>query len=125
MPIWDHEDCDPAIEAEHTRLYRMMNRLEPVIIEGRTEATVTRAIHVLHTRMAEHFRIEEELFATADWDSRQLMRDDHHRLLELLDRLSRLAPADTAGRRLLFTSFIEALNRHDNDVDAPLFCLKH
>jgi hypothetical protein len=38
MPTWDHEDCDPFIEVEHTRLYRMMNKLEPVIIQECNEA---------------------------------------------------------------------------------------
>lgn len=125
MPNWDYEDCDPAIEAEHTKLYHLMNRLEPVILEGGAEAAISRAIHVLYTRMAEHFRIEEQLFATTDWQSRKLMRDDHQRLLALLDQLSHLAPDDAGGRRFLFTSFLTALSRHDADVDAPLFRRQH
>ncbi|MBI3447082.1 MAG: hemerythrin domain-containing protein [Magnetospirillum sp.] len=125
MPSWDHEDCDPAIEAEHTRLYRMMNRLEPVIIQGQSDSKIARAIQILHDRMAEHFQVEEELFITADWDSRRVMLDDHRQLLEMLARLGRLPPQDEHARKVLFHAFLEALVRHDNDVDAPLFSRRH
>ena len=125
MPTWDHDDCDPAIEAEHTRLYRMMNRLEPVIVQGQTESKVARAIQILHDRMADHFQVEEELFITADWDSRRVMLEDHRQLLEMLTRLGRLPPGDEHARRVLFSAFLEALVRHDNDVDAPLFSRRH
>lgn len=125
MPSWDHDDCDPVIEAEHTRLYRMMNRLEPVIIEGRSEDKVARAIHMLQERMADHFQMEEELFITADWASRQVMIRDHRDLLSMLAVLSEIPPQDGEARRKLFADFLEALTRHDNDVDAPLFSRKH
>lgn len=125
MPTWDHEDCDPAIDIEHTRLYRMMERLEPIIREGQQDTAVRRAIDILSRRMTEHFRIEEELFTTADWDSRTVMKEDHRRLLTMLKTLSEIPPADADARRSLFTSFLEALQRHDTDVDAPLFRMSH
>jgi len=125
MPTWDHEDCDPAMEAEHTRLYRMMNRLEPVITDSQSEAMVARAIHMLQERMADHFHVEEELFVTADWTSRQVMIRDHHDLLGMLAALAEIPPHDGEARRKLFTAFLEALARHDNDVDAPLFSRRH
>lgn len=125
MPIWDHEGCDPAIDAEHDRLYRLMDRLEPVIVDGRQEASVTRAIATLNKRMAEHFRIEEELFGTADWDSRRIMKDDHRRLLNMLRGLAEIPPDDMVGRRRLFTAFLDELHRHDTNVDAPLFRMAH
>lgn len=125
MPTWDHHDCDPEIEVEHTRLYRMMNRLEPVIIESQDESTVIRAIHILQRRMSDHFQVEEDLFITADWNSRQLMIDDHKRLLNMLGRMEQLPAHDAEARRQLFTSFLEELVRHDNDVDAPLFSRQH
>lgn len=125
MPNWNFEDCDPVIEAEHTRLYRMMNRLEPVINDSHSETTVARAIHVLQVRMADHFHVEEELFVTADWASRQVMIRDHHELLGMLAALAAIPPEDGTARRNLFTAFLQALARHDNDVDAPLFSRKH
>jgi hemerythrin len=125
MPTWDFEDTDPLIEAEHNRLYRMMDRLEPVIVEGHNEGKVTRAINMLRARMAVHFKVEEELFVTADWDSRQMMIQDHRRLLAMLSTLAEIDPHDQTARKRLFTEFLEALTRHDTDVDAPLFSHKH
>ncbi len=125
MLTWDHEDCDPAMEAEHTRLYRMMNRLEPMITDSPSEAIAARAIHVLQVRMADHFHVEEELFITADWTSRQVMIRDHRELLAMLATLADMPAHDGAARRDLFTAFLQALARHDNDVDAPLFSRKH
>ncbi|RAU20653.1 hypothetical protein CU669_17065 [Paramagnetospirillum kuznetsovii] len=125
MPTWDHDDCDPVIEAEHNRLYRMMNRLEPVILKGEEHSSVARAINMLQLRMSEHFQVEEELFITSDWNSRQIMIDDHRRLLNMLGELARLSPDDSKGRRTLFMTFLDELVRHDTDIDAPLFSLKH
>lgn len=125
MPTWDFEDTDPAIEAEHHRLYRMMDRLEPVIVEGENESKVSRAINMLRARMAVHFQVEEELFVTADWESRRVMVEDHRRLLAMLATLADITPHDHMARKQLFTDFLEALTRHDNDVDAPLFSRRH
>jgi hemerythrin len=125
MPTWDHEDCDPLIETEHTRLYRMMNKLEPVIILECNGVKVARAISMLQKRMADHFHVEEELFVTADWESRQVMIRDHRDLLSMLSTLADIPADDLEARRGLFTAFLEALTRHDNDVDAPLFSRRH
>ena len=125
MPSWDHDDCPPAIEAEHHRLYRMMNRLEPVIVNSRDDSAVSRAIHILQQRMTDHFQVEEELFITADWGSRQVMIEDHRRLLNLLSQLEQLPPKEFEARRALFLSFLNALVQHDNDIDAPLFSRSH
>lgn len=122
---WDHEGCNPMADAEHHRLYRMMNRLEPVIVESRRETAIVDAVRILNQRMAEHFAVEEELFVTADWSSRQVMKDDHRRLLALLGRMAELPHYAHEDRRRLFTDFLEALVRHDNDVDAPLFRRQH
>jgi hemerythrin len=125
MQGWDHDGCEPAIDEEHHRLYRMMNRLEPVIVGDDGGARAAKAIHVLQRRMADHFHVEEELFVTADWASRQVMIRDHRDLLAMLDVLADV-PAEEAGRRRsLFAAFLEALARHDNDVDAPLFSRRH
>lgn len=125
MPTWDHDHCHPLIEAEHHRLYRMMDLLRPVIVEDDDYLRAAQAIDALRARMAEHFRIEEELFITADWSSRQVMIRDHQGLLAMLAALADLPPADGNGRRRLFGDFLEALARHDDDVDAPLFSRRH
>lgn len=125
MPKWDFEDCDPLMEAEHNRLYRMMNRLEPVIVEGDSASKVARAIHMLQERLADHFHVEEELFVTADWASRQTMIRDHRDLMSMIACLAEIPADDGEARRSLFTAFLQALVRHDNDVDAPLFSRKH
>ena len=39
--------------------------------------------------------------------------------------LEELPSQDTQARRSPFISFLEALTRHDNDIDAPLFSLRH
>lgn len=125
MPQWDHEDCDPVMEEEHHRLYRMMNQLEPAIVGDGGGSKAAKALHILRERMAYHFHVEEELFVTADWSSRQVMIRDHQELLAMLAALAELPPGETERRRILFTAFLEALARHDNDVDAPLFSRRH
>lgn len=125
MPTWDHDDCHPLIEAEHHRLYRMMDHLQPAIFDEDNHVRTARAIAALKDRMTDHFRMEEELFITADWSSRQVMMRDHRQLLAMLTVLADTPLADVTKRRRLFTDFLEALARHDNDVDAPLFSLKN
>lgn len=125
MPHWDHDDCDPVIDEEHHRLYRMMNRLEPVIVADGDCGRAAKAIRILCQRMAEHFHVEEELFVTADWASRQVMIRDHRDLLAMLATLADIPEQEAGRRRALFAAFLEALARHDNDVDAPLFSRRH
>jgi hypothetical protein len=80
---------------------------------------------MLRERMAEHFQLEEDLFITADWQSRQILRDDHRCLLDMLDQLTKLPPTEADARKHGFRLFLEALNRHDYEVDGPLMHYPH
>ena len=122
MLTWeDDSDTDPQIDDEHHKLYRMMGRLEPVILDGHHHDTIERAIRRLRQRMVQHFEMEEELVDTADAGSIALLHDDHHAILEILERLGNLAADDGTGRRRVFAEFLQALATHDTAVDTPLF----
>ncbi len=122
MLTWDDDpDTDPQIDDEHHKLYRMMSRLEPVILEGHRHETVERAIRRLRQRMAQHFQMEEELADTADSGSVAVLRDDHRAILEILARLGNLPAGDGDERRRVFGEFLQALAVHDSAVDTPMF----
>ncbi len=122
MLTWDDEpDTDPQIDEEHHKLYRMMSRLEPVILDGHRHETVERAIRQLRQRMVQHFEMEEELADTGDAGSVAILHDDHRAILDILARLGALPADDSDARRRVFAEFLQALATHDTAVDTPLF----
>jgi hemerythrin len=122
MLTWeDDSDTDPQIDDEHHKLYRMMSRLEPVILDGHRHETIERAIRRLRQRMEQHFEMEEELADGADAGSVAILHNDHHAIIEILARLGNLPADDGEARRRVFAEFLQALATHDAAVDTPLF----
>jgi hemerythrin len=119
MHTWEH--TDPEIAVEHGDLYSRLERLRPILVEERRPATVHRAVNVLFRRMAEHFAKEEELAEVAAPQFCDLLRHDHFELLQMLAKLREVPPDNRERREAFYTAFLEALHRHDEEVDEPLF----
>ncbi len=116
-------DAGPEIDGFHLRLYRALDRLEPIVTASPTEETVTRAIRSLYARMERHFAVEEDLAATNSPAAYPRLKADHGELLALLWQMGGVPMADAAARTRLYHQFEAALARHDRDLDGPLFAV--
>ncbi|MBX9633954.1 MAG: hemerythrin domain-containing protein [Magnetospirillum sp.] len=122
--MWqDWQTENPKVDDDHLKLGRMVASLSVVIANGGTPTIVAEAIDVLRERLRLHFRMEEAVAGKADLESRAILEGDHAQLLTMLDGLAAAAcPRGTdLGSRL--DAFIKAAERHEAEVDVPLFHL--
>ncbi|RAU21143.1 hypothetical protein CU669_14415 [Paramagnetospirillum kuznetsovii] len=125
MSIWNHPDWksqNPDIDAEHKKLNQMVMSLSAVVRNDSGIGLDTEAIDILLERMRLHFRMEEANADKVDPDACAILREDHARLLGLLDkvRLSMKQGSRAESKENLLT-FTSELDRHDREIDIPLF----
>lgn len=119
-PGWASQN--PEIDVEHKRLNQMVASLAAVIRIDSGLGLSTEAIDILIERMKLHFALEERNAAQVDLESRDILHEDHALLLTRLDQVKQAMKGhnrDEASRRL--QSFITALDKHDLEIDIPLF----
>ena len=117
----DTLDTAAEIDGVHHRLYRAIDRLEPIITNGVNEDAVMRAIHLLYARMERHFTVEEDLAEVNAPAACPALKADHGKLLAILWQMSIVPVDDGATRTRMLRQFEAALTRHDRDLDGPLF----
>lgn len=107
---------------EHKRLNEMLSSIMFFIQNMQKSSISPEAVDVLYERMQAHFRIEEQMAKQFEEQSFLILRDAHDALLSILNEVKNCQDRgeDHEGKRLL-SSFTEALDRHDNEVDIPLF----
>jgi len=113
---------DPAIDAEHQKLHQMINSMAAVVRNDPGLGLAAEAVDVLIERMRLHFRMEENLASRANPDAVAHLKQDHQRLLRLLTPV-REALLDKASEpaKALMEDFRVQLDKHDREVDIPLF----
>ncbi len=72
----------PTIDAQHQRLFGMLDELHGAIVDGRDAEMLDGVIDELQRFAAEHFRDEEALMAEVEYPG----LDSHHQLHENLER---------------------------------------
>jgi len=126
MPTWEHDHrANSAVEEEHRQLYGAMARLQPIILAADDEARVSQATAALYDRLAHHFAVEEDIAAGFGPVSCGILKHEHRHIMALLAHLRGLAYGQHATRQRLFQEFVEALAKHDREVDIPTFCRSH
>jgi hemerythrin len=127
MPIPDHDySVDPAMEEEHRQLYGTLAQLQPVLLaDDEDEAVVSQAVKALYERMARHFSAEEEVAARFGPVSCGMLKYEHRNIMSMLARLRALPYGQPEARRRLFQEFVQALARHDREIDMPIFHRRH
>ncbi|MDO8606670.1 MAG: hypothetical protein Q7R40_09055 [Phaeospirillum sp.] len=119
-PGWNSQN--PEIDAEHKKLNQMVSSLAAVVRNDSGLGLSTEAIDILIERMKLHFALEERNAARIDSESRDILHEDHTLLLARLDRVRQamtLRDHKEATSRL--QAFIAALDKHDAEIDIPLF----
>ena len=113
---------DPAIDAEHQKLHQMISSMTAVVRNDPGLGLAIEAVDVLVERMRLHFRMEENLAARGDAAAAANLKQDHQRLLRLLTPVrDALQNGNSARARMLMDDFHVQLDRHDREVDIPLF----
>lgn len=111
------------VDDDHHKLERMVASLGSVITNGGSPAIVAEAIAVLRERMRLHFRMEEAVAGKADAETRAILKADHDQLLSMLDGMAAVSRQRNVDMRRLLDVFIAASQRHETEVDVPLFHL--
>ena len=129
MSTWRNEEWksgDPSIDSEHQKLRQMVSSMTAVVMNDPGLGLAIEAVDVLHERMRLHFRLEEQIAAKADQESAAILKEDHARLLVLLKQVREtLSSNDMASCKRLLAEFNTALDKHDREVDIPLFRLQN
>ena len=127
MSTWRRDEWksgDPAIDSEHQKLHQMVSSMTAVVMNDPGLGLATEAVDVLRERMRLHFRMEEQIAAKIDQETATILKEDHARLLAFLGRVrDALSNDDLVSCKRLLTEFNEALDKHDREVDIPLFRL--
>ncbi len=125
MATWLDErwkSSDPVIDAEHQKLHQMISSMAAVIRNDPGLGLAAEAVDVLIERMRIHFRMEENLAARFNAEAAATLKQDHQRLLRLLTPVrDALRDNDPERARMLMDDFHAQLDRHDREVDIPLF----
>ncbi|TAN67449.1 MAG: hypothetical protein EPN20_06845 [Magnetospirillum sp.] len=125
MSTWNNPDWasqNPEIDAEHKKLHQMVSSLTAVVKNDSGLGLSTEAVDILIERMNQHFGLEERSAARIDTESRDILHEDHTQLLTLLERVREAMTrrdGPEAHHRLL--TFVAALDKHDLEIDVPLF----
>lgn len=114
---------DPRIDDEHDSLNGTLRALKAVIFYCTDRAILTEAISVVRERLRIHFVTEESLAARYDREASVILAEDHALLLGMVDRLRALVGAPRPQREIALKELIDALAKHDREVDVPLFRL--
>jgi len=130
MPFRDHQLSAPAREMaeEHGRLYDMVGYLKFAIVDAVDEETSTQAVNILFDRMALHFAVEEKTAAEVNEEWGDILRADHKKLLDSISCVRDIQWNERGERERVLMRFVEALTRHDAEVDAPILhaaCRRH
>lgn len=125
MATWIEEQWksgDPVIDTEHQKLHQMISSMAAVVRNDPGLGLADEAVDVLHDRMRIHFRMEEQLATRIGPEAVARLKEDHLRLLGLLAPVReaiRNRDPDSARERI--EHFHKELDRHDREVDIPLF----
>lgn len=125
MATWLEEQWksgDPVIDTEHQKLHQMIVSMAAVVRNDPGLGLADEAIDVLQDRMRIHFRMEEQLAVRIGPEAVSRLKEDHLRLLALLPPVReaiRNRDPDLARERI--EHFHRELDRHDREVDIPLF----
>ncbi|MBI3444516.1 MAG: hemerythrin domain-containing protein [Magnetospirillum sp.] len=129
MSTWRNEEWqsgDPAMDTEHQKLHQMASSMTAVVMNDPGLGLATEAVDVLRERMRLHFRMEEQALARTDPESASILKEDHARLLLLLGRVrDALADGGIEDCKHLLTEFNTAMDKHDREVDIPLFRMQN
>lgn len=125
MATWLEEQWksgDPVIDAEHQKLHQTISSMTAVMRNDPGLGLAMEAVDVLIERMRIHFRMEENLAARFNSQGAPPLKADHQRLLRLLAPVrDALHNNDPERARMLMDEFHAQLDRHDREVDIPLF----
>lgn len=109
------------VDDDHHKLEGIVLSLRAVITTGGSPAIVAEAISVLRERMRLHFKMEEAVAGKADAETRAILKADHDQLLSMLDGMAAVSRQQGVDLRRLLEVFITASQRHEAEVDVPLF----
>ncbi len=113
---------DPEIDVEHHKLHQMVSSLAAVINNDAGRGLPGEAVDILKERLTLHFGLEEQSAARVDAESCRILHEDHTHLLAMLERVkAAMADKNPAEVKQRLGSFIDALNKHDSEIDVPLF----
>ncbi|CUW39725.1 conserved protein of unknown function [Magnetospirillum sp. XM-1] len=125
MATWLEEQWksgDPVIDSEHQKLHQMIASMAAVVRNDPGLGLADEAIEVLHDRMRIHFRMEEQLAARLGPDTVAQLKEDHLRLMALLVPVREaIRNRDPNLARESIEHFHRELDRHDREMDIPLF----
>jgi hemerythrin-like metal-binding protein len=125
MATWTEDEWksgDPVIDAEHQKLHQLISSMKAVVRNDPGLGLAAEAMDVLTDRLNIHFRMEEGLASRAASDESARLRDDHRRLLALLAPVRQALQAGNLDRaKQLLAEFHAELDRHDREIDIPLF----
>ncbi len=125
MGIWDNADWQsqsPEIDAEHKKLHQMVASLAAVVRNDQGTGLDTEAVDILIERMRLHFNWEEANARKLDSEISTILHEDHIHLLERLEQVrASMAGDDRPGAGRHLQTFLTELNKHDLEVDIPLF----
>lgn len=125
MTMWRNEEWksgNPAIDVEHQKLQQMVSSMTAVVMNDPGLGLAAEAVDVLGERMRLHFRMEEQIAAKTDPQAASGLKEAHAGLLLLLGRVRDvLADGDPEGCKRLLAEFNDALDKHDREMDIPLF----
>jgi hemerythrin-like metal-binding protein len=98
--VWspDYETGDARIDSQHRQLLYLANLLWTALVEGKSDAVVTRAIDALSAYSREHFTEEERFFERIGTPLLADHRKQHERLAK---DVRDMAIADLEGSRHL------------------------
>ncbi len=117
--VTDYDDTDH----EHAKLFDTLRSVRAVVLHCREPVLLAEALDVMRARMKAHFTVEEREAATTDAEAADILRQDHRALLRMVDRMRLLTATSTAERKVAMAELFAALQKHDREVDAPLFRL--
>lgn len=112
---------DARLDAEHEKLYRMLASLKAVIASGASPSIIREAVDVLRERLDLHFTQEEQSAIKFDKAGAETLRQDHQILRQLLQGLHASADTSEETRNHMLGQFLDALSKHDREVDVPIF----
>ncbi|KIM00369.1 hypothetical protein CCC_01524 [Paramagnetospirillum magnetotacticum MS-1] len=113
---------DSTIDTEHLKLHEMIRSMTAVMRNDPGTGLAQEAVDVLTERLRIHFRMEESLAAKANPEAIDTLKQDHQRLLRLLTPVRDAVQSGSAEKaKSLMTDFAEQLDKHDREIDIPLF----
>ncbi|MEW5729850.1 MAG: hypothetical protein AB1918_18615 [Pseudomonadota bacterium] len=113
---------DARVDEEHARLRETLRALRAVVLHCREPALLAEATDVVRARLKVHFH-DEEVAAETDPEAAEILREDHRALLRMVDRLRMLTAASHAERKVAMAELFAALEKHEREVDVPVFRL--